>query len=270
MTTYLLIWNPKKWPWDDIQDDIAQINQNSICNGRWSTGVTKKIHPGDRIFLMKLGPEPRGIMASGWVISEVFEDIHWADNNKFAYYVDGHFDTILDPEKDNLLPFALLRMGIYQKVNWTPQASGVTIPDNVAYQLEIDWAKHNGSPIPVRSISYPDDINEDGITFYEGEKKEVRVNNYERNPEARAICIKKYGATCSICGFDFSKKYGEIGEGFIHVHHLKPLSEIRKGYILDPIKELRPVCPNCHAMLHQRQTPYSIEELIEIVKHNNE
>ncbi len=268
MATYLLTWNPNKWQWADLQDDIEQIAQNSFCDGRWSTGVTKKIHRGDRLFLMKLGTKPRGIMASGWAISEVFEGTHWGDINKLALYIDGHFDTILDPEKDNLLPFVLLSMGIYQKMNWTPQASGVKIPDDVAYQLEIDWAKHNNSSVPVHSINYPDEIVDDGVTFHEGVKKEVLVNIYERNPEARAICIKNYGATCSICGFNFVEKYGKIGEGFIHVHHLQALSEIRKDYVLDPIKDLRPVCPNCHAMLHQRQKPYSIEELKEIIKQN--
>ena len=74
--------------------------------------------------------------------------------------------------------------------------------------------------------------------------------------------------SCSICGFSFREKYGEIGENFIHVHHLKPLSEIRTDYQLDPIKDLRPVCPNCHEMLHRKEPAYSLEELINIIKEN--
>ena len=71
---------------------------------------------------------------------------------------------------------------------------------------------------------------------------------------ARKKCIEHYGAKCAVsnCGFDFEKLYGDIGKGFIHVHHLTQLSDIGQGYEVDPIKDLRPVCPNCHAMLHQK------------------
>lgn len=107
---------------------------------------------------------------------------------------------------------------------------------------------------------YPDDLDEPEALF-EGVKKTIFVNSYERNPLARARCIEKYGAKCVVCGFDFGKKYGDIGLGFIHVHHLKQLADIKQGYEIHPIKDLRPVCPNCHAMLHKKKPPYTIEEL---------
>jgi 5-methylcytosine-specific restriction protein A len=211
---------------------------------------------------MKLGsPKPRGIMASGWTTSKVYEDVHWDDDSKLGLYVDIHFDTIINPSQESIFPIELLQDGIYSSVNWTPQASGMRIPNDVAEQLEKDWAKFLNRPTPVRQIYYADEIDETK-NFYEGSAKQISINIYERNAEARAICIKKYGARCSVCGFDFGEKFGEIGAGFIHVHHLKPLSKIRKGYKLNPIEDLRPVCPNCHAMIHQRKPePYSIEEL---------
>jgi len=102
--------------------------------------------------------------------------------------------------------------------------------------------------------------------FYEGASKLIMVNAYERNSQARNACIEHYGAECSICGFIFQEKYGEIGKGFIHVHHIKPLGEIGAEYHVDPITDLRPVCPNCHAMLHMRKPPYSLNELRVILK----
>ena len=60
--------------------------------------------------------------------------------------------------------------------------------------------------------------------------------------------------------------YGKIGEGFIHVHHLLELSVIKKEYKVDPINDLRPVCPNCHAMLHRKKPAYSIEELRNVIQ----
>ena len=116
-------------------------------------------------------------------------------------------------------------------------------------------------------VVYPDEI-EDNI-FLEGAKKQVVVNAYERNPKARQMCIEHYGVRCFICEFDFEEKYREIGKGFIHVHHVKPLSEINEEYKVDPIKDLIPVCPNCHAMIHKRKPAYSIEEIQSLLGKND-
>ncbi len=102
--------------------------------------------------------------------------------------------------------------------------------------------------------------------YREGVTKQISVNVYERNPEARRKCIEHYGTSCCVCQFEFLKFYGQIGEDFIHVHHLKPLSEIGQDYELEPIEDLRPVCPNCHAMLHRKKPPYTIEELRYIIQ----
>lgn len=106
---------------------------------------------------------------------------------------------------------------------------------------------------------YMSDYNVEGIfpesdipkETYEGACVQTVVNKYERSSVARQKCIEYKGTTCSICGFDFEKVYGEIGHGFIHIHHIKPLNEIGEEYIIDYKKDLIPVCPNCHAMLHR-------------------
>lgn len=90
---------------------------------------------------------------------------------------------------------------------------------------------------------FPDEIS-DPESVTEGAKISVTVNRYERSKAARYECIEKWGVKCFACGFDFEGTYGSIGAGFIHVHHLKPLSEIGGSYELDPRKDLRPLCPN--------------------------
>jgi hypothetical protein len=95
----------------------------------------------------------------------------------------------------------------------------------------------------------------------EGAMVQVFVNTYERDRHARDECIQKYGTDCYVCGFSFRAAYGEIADGIVHVHHLRPLAEIGKQYKVDPIADLRPVCPNCHAVLHWRIPAYSIEEV---------
>ncbi|MBY4733805.1 HNH endonuclease [Cupriavidus pauculus] len=100
---------------------------------------------------------------------------------------------------------------------------------------------------------------ESGVT--EGAKRQITVNAYERDPSAKPRCIKRWGTSCIVCGFNFGAVYGELGSGFIHVHHLKPLHTIGEEYVLDPENDLRPVCPNCHSMLHRTKETMSIEEL---------
>jgi hypothetical protein len=91
------------------------------------------------------------------------------------------------------------------------------------------------------------------------------VNAYERNRAARDACVAHYGAKCVVCGFDFGREYGPEGQGLIHVHHLVPLSQIHDDYEVSPIEDLRPVCPNCHLMIHVRTPiPFAIDELKEM------
>lgn len=97
--------------------------------------------------------------------------------------------------------------------------------------------------------------------FLEGTLKEVVLTRPERDPTARAACIAHYGLRCSVCTLLFQERYGVLGKRFIHVHHLRPIADLKEEQIVDPIQDLRPVCPNCHAMLHQRTPPVTIEEL---------
>jgi len=95
----------------------------------------------------------------------------------------------------------------------------------------------------------------------EGARVRIEVNRYERSLKNRAICIEVNGCHCAICGFDFGKVYGELGEGFVHVHHLTPVSRLTPGYVVSPVRDLIPVCANCHAMLHRRDPPLLPESL---------
>lgn len=108
--------------------------------------------------------------------------------------------------------------------------------------------------------AYTDQDNTE-LVVMEGRKKIVKLNHYERNPKNRQKCIDKYGHRCAVCDFDFYETYGEIGKDFIHIHHLKPLADLG-GEKEVAVNDLRPVCPNCHAMLHRKKSGvYSISEL---------
>jgi 5-methylcytosine-specific restriction enzyme A len=117
-------------------------------------------------------------------------------------------------------------------------------------------------PSSVRHISFPDEVPE---TIVEGAQRKVSVNAYERSAIARQTCVEHYGYKCWVCGFDFEEKYGERGRDFIHVHHLVPIASIGLDYVVNPISDLRPVCPNCHAMIHRTSPPSTLEELAAII-----
>ena len=105
-----------------------------------------------------------------------------------------------------------------------------------------------------------------GSAYSEGSVQQISINRYERDPRAREDCIKHYGTTCVLCGFDFVGVYGEVMAGFTRVHHLNPLSAVGADYEVDPIGDLRPVCPNCHAVLHRREPAYSLDEVRQLLK----
>lgn len=121
------------------------------------------------------------------------------------------------------------------------------------------------------TLIFPDEIAEIELKriFKEGAVSQVTVNSYERNNQARKECIEYYGTNCYICKFNFEKVFGKIGKGFIHVHHLISLSEINQEYEVDPIEDLRPVCPNCHAMIHRKNPPFTLEEIKHLLNLNN-
>lgn len=104
------------------------------------------------------------------------------------------------------------------------------------------------------------------IPYIEGASSPANSMRYERNPKARRACIREYGCKCFICGFNFTDRYGKIGKDFIEVHHRFPISNRGGKYTVDPVQDLIPVCPNCHAMLHRGNTPPSVEKLQSICR----
>lgn len=102
-------------------------------------------------------------------------------------------------------------------------------------------------------------------TVQEGAVTRVEVNRYERSPAYRAICIATRGTTCHVCGLSFGETYGPLAAGYIHVHHLIPVSHMTPGPPFDPLTDLVPVCPNCHGVIHLQDPPLSVEQVRDMV-----
>lgn len=96
---------------------------------------------------------------------------------------------------------------------------------------------------------------EEDVRHVEGYARSMEITVYERDPKARRKCIDHFGYDCQICGFNFEAEYGELGKDFIQVHHIKPMSQSDGEREVDPINDLIPVCPNCHALIHRKGDP---------------
>lgn len=130
------------------------------------------------------------------------------------------------------------------------------------YILFLDSNK-NKEPDILAIEEYSDYEEEDD--YFEGEEQDVVSRRYERNRYAKIKCIEKNGCKCAACGFDFSLKYGERGEGYIEVHHIVPISQRGGSYKLNPETDLIPLCANCHRMIHRYKNEIlSVEKLKEL------
>jgi len=216
--------------------------------GNWNTGYTS--YNGDWFIFCNVGVPGR--TGHDYENSFIGDDLHWQGKTGSSLSHDS-IRSLLKPEGNIYLFY---RVEDRDPFTFAGKARAKSFVNTVP--VEIVWAFDESSP--QRAEVLPEEIyGEDALR--EGATKTVTVNSYERNPLGRKICIDRFGSTCAVCNFDFKKFYGSIGEGFIHVHHLKQLSDVGEEYTLNPLTDLRPVCPNCHAMLHRRRPPYTIEEL---------
>ncbi|MBQ7215008.1 MAG: HNH endonuclease [Synergistaceae bacterium] len=104
---------------------------------------------------------------------------------------------------------------------------------------------------PEESVYYDTDTA-GGIL--EGAKKSVYTTKYERDPKVRRDFLHGKKLQCEVCGFDFEAVYGELGAGYIEVHHKNPISDGER--ITDLNEDLVMLCSNCHRNDSQRQRPH--------------
>lgn len=140
-------------------------------------------------------------------------------------------------------------------------------------QSEIKWLTDNSLKMKYiieKILTYPinneveqaEDLQTVVYSGKEGNQKQYYVTKYERNPENRKAALLIHGYKCQVCGFDFEKAYGELGKGYIEVHHTKPLYSLAEEMIINPETDLVCVCANCHRMLHRKKNEIvGVEEL---------
>jgi hypothetical protein len=223
-----------------VEDLYWYISQN------WN-----KIQIGDEVFIYT-GDEDLGIIG--------YATVGAVEQRADGWCILPHFDLARSRALlENPVPAAVVRA-------WVPFPRKSVI--NLAsfqepLRAHLPWT---GRDAVTDSVLPEEIIQPSGLV--EGAVRSITVNAYERNPQARRQCIDAHGTICCICGFSFGAVYGKVADGYIHVHHLRPLSQVNGEYVVDPVKDLRPVCPNCHAVLHLGGECRSIEEVKRMVEDN--
>ena len=220
---------------------------------------TDKFSEGDIVFIYKTVPEKRihykmEVLKAKMIFEDAMEqEPFWTDKTLYYGGMISYYARLklIEEYTDDILSLHHLHEHGYEGI---PRSVRECKDKGL---LEFLLHPHQMVNDDVFDVDYP----EDDEALYEGALMTVKANKYERSQKARRECVAKKGCQCLVCGRDFEMTYGEIGKGFIHVHHLTPISSIGKEYQLNVDTDLVPVCPNCHYMLHRKNPPYTIEEL---------
>lgn len=137
MRAFLFAWNPDKWEWPDLEQDIKDLAETSIFVDAWSCASHKAVREGDKAYLIKLGKEPKGIMGSGFVSSEPFMGENHRGQPRMRILVN--FDRLLNPYKEEILSLDVLKSGALASQHWSTQSSGIAIKPELVYELESVW-----------------------------------------------------------------------------------------------------------------------------------
>ena len=123
---------------------------------------------------------------------------------------------------------------------------------------------------------YTDEVNIDEVLDNISVKEEKRIANHisyegRLNYSDKRKLKKVLGDTCCACGIKMSDIYGDIGNGYIELHHKIPYSEmVENDTRILTQSDFCVLCPNCHKMVHKLDDAGDIELLSSIVKANKD
>ncbi|MCL2130796.1 MAG: HNH endonuclease [Treponema sp.] len=263
MKTYLLTWNPNISPWDNIDNEIIELQEKDYTDNRWDCN-NSNVKPGDLYFIIAVGGSKRkGIFCFGIVEDFLLKQESLINKDRITNRIIGKNYILLNPEKDEIIDLNYLN-NHFPNQKWTPQNCGIIIKDEYANILLNNWEEHIG-----KYKLYKNKIN--NRIYLDGNPQQKLYTYYERDSKARDKCLQIKGYTCAVCEKKMVDIYGDIGKEYIHVHHIKFLSSIKKEHKIIPENDLEPVCPNCHSMLHKKigNKYLTIPELKKIVKGNS-
>ena len=227
--------------------EVAGIPRDSI-GGPWHTGVLEH----DRQFLIFTNVGTSGRTGHDYGNQWEGSLLRWY-HKRDSHLGWSSVRRLLEPDR---AVHVFWRGSNTEPFEYAGYGSAIDVID--VSPVEILWSFSDRAP----DMSYFLGADEVPSSDYsEGSVRRVSVNLFERDRAARQACVEHYGPMCVVCNLAFEDRYGDIGAGYCHVHHLVPIAEVKSSYQVDPIKDLRPICPNCHAMVHRRRPPYTPGEV---------
>jgi hypothetical protein len=243
----------------------------------------RRVEPGDTVWIVSVLEAElillgRILVCKVQTYEEAVEDLQNPDIWEASFHIQGQPATDLDVNRISIQPLAnrlrFLSAGgkdrltlIDGRVN-PQQLQTMRVLDSQSVKLlrkALDLTQSAEKPWPIQTLRYPDE--QLGVALHlEGGAIQVEVNRYERDGKARLACIAHHGTRCQVCGLEMGEIYGPDMEGYIHVHHLHPLSKHGIRHVVDPVRDLRPICPNCHAFLHHTDPPIGIGKARTIIE----
>lgn len=255
----ILGWDPdreKRWNYRAV---VEQVAESGRFLDRWSVGRRRNIKAGSEAWLLLQGggDSGRGLLGHGVVLSEAYESGNPAEPGAVGRYISVAFDALL-PLGEQIRPDILV--DAVPGIRWggTVRRPVIPVPSLAEPDLRRLWRDRGPAAVDPAGL-VPGTYPPEAVT-------RIEVNRYERNLEGRRICLAFHGTSCAACGFSFETSYGELGKGFMDVHHTVPPAMLGSGYQLDPVADLVPLCANCHAMAHRGvSTPRTVSELRNVI-----
>lgn len=119
-------------------------------------------------------------------------------------------------------------------------------------------------------------LYDEDVTVSEGALLTRATPSRQRSARLRQAAIRHYtqpdgSIRCAVCGFDFRAVYGELGEGYIQIHHEHPLFQYEdegiEAFLPQAVAQVKPLCANCHCMIHRpKGAPLSVDELTALLQ----
>lgn len=204
MATYLLVWNPERYFWENFDDIVDTVVEKGFVDGQWSCGNTKRIVKGDRLFMMRVGSVDPGLIGSGTATSKPRSDDHWeADPShpmRKALYIGIKWEFL---SSEALITRNELRAPPFSSVHWSSQISGISINQTVARSLEAEWAERM---VPYRAKRATKPAKMDATKFQKLLDLDSKYKAWHRREQSkikRSLLGGAEAASCAFCGQDF-------------------------------------------------------------------
>jgi 5-methylcytosine-specific restriction protein A len=259
MTAIILAWDPDHSDGWNHAAAVERVRETGQVLTSWAVDGPVDVHAGDEAWLWLQGRR-RGLLGHGLVVSGEAPGAAQpaaGERNMGSRRITVAFDALLR-SGDQILPGVLA--DAVPEVPWEDLAQpALALDPMLESRVRAVWRELGPAQAPDPVHLVPGSYPEQAVS-------RVQANRFESNVEARRICVAHHGTSCAACGFSFESAYGETGTGFIQVHHLVPAGQIGNDYELDPVTDLVPLCPNCHAMAHlDVSTPRTVAELRQLI-----